>query len=153
LLAFFQRRLKGAGSHAPDLAQEVYLRVLRLNDTEAIRNPEAYLFTVAANIVKEQAVMARRARNTVDVERVPDEPQLQELPTLESDLDTQTRLAQLREALSQLPPKCQAAVILQYRHGLGQQEVAERLGISTHMVKKYVAQALVHCRRRLNRFS
>jgi RNA polymerase sigma-70 factor (ECF subfamily) len=153
LLAFLQRRLKGGREHAPDLAQEVYLRMLRLNDAEAIHNPEAYLFTVASNIAKEQAVMAHRAASAVDVEQAADEPQLQELPVFEHELDAHTRLTHLREALAQLPPKCQAAVILQYRHGLGQQEVAQRLGISTHMVKKYVSQALVHCRKRLSRFA
>jgi RNA polymerase sigma-70 factor (ECF subfamily) len=153
LLAFLQRRLKGGSAHAPDLAQEVYLRMLRLNDVEAIRNPEAYLFTVASNIAKEQAVMARRDRSSVGLEQALDEPQLQELPALEHELDADMRLTHLREALAQLPPKCRAAVLLQYRHGLSQQEVAERLGISTHMVKKYVAQALVHCRRRLSRFA
>jgi len=152
-VAFFQRRLKGSGGYAPDLAQEVYLRMLRLNDAEAIRDPEAYLFTVAGNIAKEQAVLVRRARSSVEVDQAMDEPQLHDLPMFEHELDAQTRVQRLREALAQLPPKCQAAVILQYRHGLGQREVAEQLGISTHMVKKYVAQALVHCRRRLSRFA
>jgi RNA polymerase sigma factor (sigma-70 family) len=149
LLAFFHRRLK-TSTHAPDLAQEVYLRMLRLNDVEAIRNPEAYLFTVASNVAKEQAVLDRRQASAVDLERAWDEPQLQELPVFERELDSGSRLARLREVLAQLPPKCRAAVALQYRHGLSQQEVAERLGVSTHMVKKYIAQALVHCRRRMS---
>jgi len=31
------------------------------------------------------------------------------------------------------------------------QEVALQLGVSTHMVKKYLSQALAHCRRRMAR--
>jgi len=38
------------------MAQEVYLRMLRLERPELIRSPEAYLFTIAANIVREQAL-------------------------------------------------------------------------------------------------
>ena len=30
-------------------------------------------------------------------------------------------------------------------------DIAQQLGISTHMVKKYLGQALVHCRRRMAR--
>ena len=53
--------------------------------------------------------------------------------------------------LEQLSPKCRAAVELQYWHGLSYEEIALRLGISTNMVKKYLSQGLVHCRRRMAR--
>ena len=38
-----------------------------------------------------------------------------------------------------------------YAHGLRYEEIALRLGVSTNMVKKYLSQALVHCRRRMAR--
>jgi RNA polymerase sigma-70 factor (ECF subfamily) len=53
--------------------------------------------------------------------------------------------------LAQLSPKCRAAVVLQYRYGLSYEDIAERLDVSPHMVKKYLAQALAHCRRRMAR--
>ena len=43
LQAFFFRRLR-TNADAANLAQEVYLRILRVNDPDTIRNPEAYLF-------------------------------------------------------------------------------------------------------------
>jgi len=54
LQTFFFRRVH---SHpdAAELAQEVYVRMLRVPDMEAIRNPEAYLYTVASNLGKEHA--------------------------------------------------------------------------------------------------
>ena len=60
-------------------------------------------------------------------------------------------IKRLREVLQQLPPKCHAAVVLQYWHGMSYEEIAQRLGVSTHMVKKYLSQALIHCRRRMAR--
>jgi RNA polymerase sigma-70 factor (ECF subfamily) len=53
--------------------------------------------------------------------------------------------------MKQLPPKWEAAVILHYTHGLSYREIASRLGVSPQMTKKYVAQALSHCRRRMAR--
>ena len=44
LQAFVYRRLR-TKSDAADLVQEVYLRMLRVSGTDAILNPEAYLFT------------------------------------------------------------------------------------------------------------
>ena len=38
---------------------------------------------------------------------------------------------------------------LHFFAGLTFEEIALQLGISTHMVKKYLSQALVHCRRRM----
>src|SRR5271165_5221267 len=48
LQAFFRRRIRSK-SDASDLAQEVYLRMLRISDQEAIRKPVHYLYTVANN--------------------------------------------------------------------------------------------------------
>ncbi len=34
---------------------------------------------------------------------------------------------------------------------LSYEEIAQRLGVSSNMVKKYLSKALVHCRRRMAR--
>ena len=150
LQTFFYRRIR-TKSDAPDLAQEVYVRMLRVSDTDAIRNPELYLYTVASNLVKEHAVLDRWQASGVDVDEASIQQRLGELPTLDGQLGTTQRVTRLRTVLAQLSPKCRAAVVLQYRHGLTYQEIAERLNVSPHMVKKYLAQALAHCRRRMAR--
>jgi RNA polymerase sigma-70 factor (ECF subfamily) len=150
LRAFFYRRVR----HQPDateLAQEVYLRMLRISDTDAIRNPEAYLYTVASNLAKEHRVLERRAASTIDIEAATGEELLADLPADTSQIDTDERVRRLREVLRHLPPKCHAAVVLQYWHGMSYEEIAGQLDISTHMVKKYLTQALAHCRRRMAR--
>jgi len=150
LHAFFYRRVR-TKQEVADLAQEVYLRMLRIPDADAIRSPEAYLFTVAGNLVKEQAVLEARRSAGVDVQDEAIAGQLAELPRFEAEIDSGARIERLREVLAQLPPKCRAAVVLQYQHGLSYQEIGERLGVSHHMVKKYLTQALAHCRRRMSR--
>jgi RNA polymerase sigma factor (sigma-70 family) len=150
LRAFLSRRVR-TQPDAAELAQEVYLRMLRVPDMEAIRNPEAYLYTVASNLAKEHARCEQQARFALDVTDPLVEEQLAELPAFGGELDAAQRIKRLREVLNQLPPKCHAAVVLQYWHGLSYKEIGQRLGISTNMVKKYLSQALVHCRRRMAR--
>ena len=58
LQAYFYRRVRRK-SDVADLTQEVYLRILRLGNSEAIRNPQVYLYTVASNLVKEHAILDR----------------------------------------------------------------------------------------------
>jgi len=150
LLAFFRRRIRSKAD-APDLAQEVYLRMLRVSDQEAIRSPVLYLYTVANNLVKEHAVLERRRASGIDIDEVATYEQLEMLPTFDGDFDAAQRTARLQAVLKQLPPKCQAAVLLRFTLGLSYREVAIRLGVSPQMARKYVVQALSHCRRRLAR--
>jgi|SRR5580658_9739467 RNA polymerase sigma factor (sigma-70 family) len=150
LRAFLLRRTR-RHPEAADIAQEVYVRMLRIPDMGAIRNPEAYLFTVASNLAKEYAQRESRDRMAVDVDDPAVQEQLAELPVFGGEVDTEQRIARLREVLEQLSPKCRAAVELQYWHGLSYEEIALRLGVSTHMVKKYLSQGLMHCRRRMAR--
>lgn len=150
LLAFFSRRVRES-SEAPDLAQEVYLRMLRVRDVEAIRNPEGYLFTVANNLAKEHAALDRRRASAIDVDEPGVNASLQTLPAYEKELDGMERTHRLHTVLAQLSPKCRAAVVLQYSQGLTYREIAVRLSVSPNMVKKYLAQALMHCRRRMTR--
>jgi DNA-directed RNA polymerase specialized sigma24 family protein len=42
-------------------------------------------------------------------------------------------------------------VALRFWQGQSYDEIAQRLDISANMVKKYLSQALVHCRRRMQR--
>ena len=150
LQAFFRRRIR-AKPEAPDLTQEVYLRMLRVTGAELIRNPEGYLYTVANNLLKERAVIERRQR----AERVQIDAEIEEMladfSLPEHEVDRERRIARLREVLLQLTPKCRATLVLQYRHGFSYQEIGDQLGISTSMVKKYLAQALAVCRQRMHR--
>jgi hypothetical protein len=87
LHTFFLRRIRSKAD-AADLAQEVYLRMLRVSDHESIRNPADYLYRVANNLVKEQAA-------AVDIDDAPEQEELQTLPAFDADLDRRQRIARL----------------------------------------------------------
>jgi RNA polymerase sigma factor (sigma-70 family) len=150
LQTFFRRRIRSQAD-VPDLAQEVYVRMLRIRDPEAIRNPVHYLYTVANNLVKEHAVLEHRQASCIDIDEAPAQEQLETLPAFDLDLDVTQRVARLGVVLKQLRPKCRAAVVLRFTHELSYREIGIHLGVSPQMARKYVAQALGHCRRRMAR--
>jgi RNA polymerase sigma factor (sigma-70 family) len=148
LHSFFSRRIKSRFDSA-DLVQEVYARMLRVKDKDAIRNPEGYLYTVASNLVYEHAVLSQRQAVQADESAL--ELHHDHGPALEEIFDTQARARRLSQVLRELSPKCRAVVYMKYQHGLSYQEIAEHLGLSSHMVQKYIGLALGHCRRRMTR--
>jgi len=150
LRAFLGRRVRQHVDIA-DLVQDVYVRMLGVRDIEIVRNPEAYLYTVASNLAKEYAVRERSAREALNVDDPAVQEQLAELPAFGACIDAEARIKRMREVLRQLPPKCHAAVVLAYWHGMSYEAIAARLEVSPHMVKKYLSQALMHCRRRMAR--
>ena len=146
LSALFRRRL-GRDADIDDLVQDVYVQMLRADDSE-IRNPVAYLFAVAENSCKKRARELGRRRKQIDV----DDPVVQEefaaIPNLEVQLDDETRRRRTSKALHELSPKCQAVAAMHYGHGMNYAEIAAVLEVSPNMVKKYVMHALAHFRRR-----
>ena len=143
---FFRRRIRTKAS-APDLAQEVYMRMLRVSDPLSIRNPAVYLYTVANNLVKEYAALDRRETSgrNIDEARTSEQLEPETVAALEGELDTKQRIARLEVVLRQLRPKCRAAVVLRFTHELSYREIGIHLGISPQMARKYVDQALAHC--------
>jgi RNA polymerase sigma factor (sigma-70 family) len=151
LQAYFYRRIR-IKSDAPDLAQEVYVRMLRVSDADAIRNPQLYLYTVASNLLKEHALLERRQAGRMDIDAASVQQQLGDLPALDGALNANQLEGRLRAAMEQLPARWRTAVILQYRYGLTYEQIADRLAVSPSMVKKYLGQALGRCRQYMARW-
>jgi RNA polymerase sigma factor (sigma-70 family) len=149
LHAFFYRRIRSKHD-AVDLVQEVYVRMLRVKDSDAIRNPEGYLFAVANNLVYEQAILNKRQTAIADSDELLIQGELARPAGFEEMFDTQIRAKRLREVLAQLPPRCRASVYMKYHLGLSYEQIADYLEVSPHMVQKYLGVALAHCRRRMS---
>jgi RNA polymerase sigma factor (sigma-70 family) len=143
LRRYLATRLRAASHDVPDLIQEVYLRLLRVSRPESIRNPEAYLFTIANHVLHQYALRQSASPGAAEL--------LESIPAKDgtdpsSEAEMQQRMQELDRALSQLSYKAQAALILYRRDGFSLEEVAETLGVSLAMVKKYLAKAILHCR-------
>ena len=60
-------------------------------------------------------------------------------------VDMLEALCELDALLNQLNPKARAAFLLAHLDGYTYLEIATRLDVSERMVKKYMAQAMLHC--------
>jgi RNA polymerase sigma factor (sigma-70 family) len=148
LRRFLTTRVRNAAD-VPDLVQEVFLRMLRIPDHEAIRSPEAYLFTVAQHVAHQHAITASKAPLPVEIEKMLTE--LQEAPPDPlAEMSAQESLEALERALHRLTPRERATFVFHRRDGLTLQAIAERLGVSRHSVKKYMARALIELRAQLS---
>jgi RNA polymerase sigma-70 factor (ECF subfamily) len=134
-------RMRNAAADVPDLMQEVFLRLLRLDNHEAIRNSQAYLYTVASHVLHQHALRQAAAGAAADMSDV-----AAELARADNDpatqLELEQRFEQLGNRLQQASPGAYATLILHRCHGLPLEEISQQLGVSYSMTKKYLATAL-----------
>lgn len=142
LLRFLKRRV--GSQDAPDLLQETYVRVRRYAASEAISNPEAFLFKTASNIAKNHRSRLEMEQRYVDAGDVPENVP-EGYPLQDDQFDGQRRVKRLEEAILSLPPRCREVFILLRIEELPAEEVARRLGISRNMVQKHLHLALQRC--------
>jgi RNA polymerase sigma-70 factor (ECF subfamily) len=131
---------------ADDLVQESFLRMLRARTEGSIRNPKAFLFTTARNLALD---LFRRGRVVQFETLVGIEDSLVETSSASSaeSLNRRQELAILFEAIDILPPRCREIMKLQKLHGLSNQQIASRLGISINTVNTQLVIGLAKCRR------
>jgi RNA polymerase sigma factor (sigma-70 family) len=147
LIRFLQTRLPSV-QDAREVAQEAYVRLLQLDQPEAIGFLRAYLFKTAAHIATDrlrhrQIVRQNETSNAFDTFQMAS-------PTMEK-IAAQQDLDIVNAALDELSPKCREVFLLRRLGNLQTEEVARQTGIGGRMVRLYVAQALTHCHRSLQR--
>lgn len=147
LQRYLMRRLEHA-QNAQDLAQEVYLRLLRVGSVDLVRQPQAYLYRIASHVVYEFRLREQREQKyiTINSEVMDELADSVGEPSAEEQWRTMSTERELARLFAQLPPVEQAIVLLQKRDGLSYKEVAEKLDLSVHTVKKYLFRALLRLR-------
>nr|WP_311629304.1 sigma-70 family RNA polymerase sigma factor [Pseudomonas sp. AS2.8] len=137
-----QRRL-GCLGQAADLAQDTFVRLLaREGELERLREPRAFLATVAQGLLANH--WRRQALERAYLEALAARPQAVQ-PSPEAQALILETLTELDALLDCLPGRVRQAFLLAQLEGLTYAVIAERLGVSERMVKKYMAQAMLHC--------
>lgn len=148
LRRFLVRRVRNTAD-IPDLIQEIFLRMMRIPDHDAIRSPEAYLFTVARHVVQQHTLRQSAAPLSVELHDILAESPANATADPELEVTAQQCLAALNRALDSLPPRARAAFLMHRRDGVTIEEIGRSFGVSRPMAKKYLAQALLHLRKAL----
>jgi RNA polymerase sigma-70 factor (ECF subfamily) len=138
LVRYLTRRL-GDRDWAEEVAQETFLRALR---QESMTNERAWLFTVANNLVRDDARKDARRRRHLELlrEQTRDDRVEPEPTTLERAQEA----AMARKAIDALAERDRLALLMR-EEGLDYDEIAEALGLSVGSIGTTLARA----RRRL----
>ena len=158
LVAWFKRWRKPIRqwlSHRPsvptadldDLAQEVFLRLLRYSDDVAIDNPQGYLFRIAANVANEWQERARHRRPH-------DDSWLEDLQVEFSDEPENTIAREvareyMQEAVNKLPRRQREVLLLHVNDGLTYKQIAERQGLTYRVILRDLTRAYSQLRMQL----
>ena len=153
LVHFLTKRL-GSAEEAEDVAQEAYLRLMKVEHLEELASPRGYLFRTAANLAVDrirQRTRLARQRQQVALQARSEQggPGSPDAASPESEFQARERVDQAAEVLRRLPEKCRCAFILHRIQGLSHAEIGRELGVSRKMVEKYVSRALGRLRKRL----
>ncbi|MBC7858749.1 MAG: sigma-70 family RNA polymerase sigma factor [Burkholderiaceae bacterium] len=138
------RKKLGCAHNAADLAHDTFARVLHAPPTHELREPRAFLSTVAHGLMVNQLRRQALERAYLDAlawrrESFSPGPEARALVV--------ETLLEIDALLDGLPPKARQAFLLSQLEGLRYAEIAGRLNVSLSMVKKYMLQAITHCMR------
>ncbi|MDY6946009.1 MAG: RNA polymerase sigma factor [Pseudomonadota bacterium] len=122
-----------------DLAQEVFLRLLRYSDDITVDNPQGYLFRIAANVANEWRERSR-------VRRPHDDSWLEELQ-IESGEQPENAFSRSRTneyvqaAVDRLPPRQREVLLLHVNEGLTYKQIAQQRGLTYRIVLRDLTRA------------
>lgn len=144
---WFSRRASVPRAEIDDLAQEVFLRLLRYSDDVTVDNPQGYLFKIAANVANEWRERSR-------VRQPHDRSWLDELQIDPSDQPDnamfQNRVSKhLQAAVDQLPRRQREVLLLHVNEGLTYKQIADRLGVTYRIVLRDLTRAYASLRMQL----
>lgn len=128
-----------------DVAQEVFLRLMRYDRTELIEHPQAYLFKMASNVAAEWAIRGRYAKGR--------EPSWLVHVASEDLVENEANHIALQDAiecaLKTLTPRQREVMKLQFFEGLGRTEIAGRLHTTERSVKRVLMKSYARLRAEL----
>ena len=144
---FFARR--GAREDADDLVQETFAKLTATQrGLERVERPEAYVTTVAVNVLRDRARSAARRALLLDRAdgaggEVDDDPYRL--------LENRQSLRAIEAALSTMNPRRRRIFLLHRLEQLTYAEIGQVVGMSEKGVKKQMAKALVELRQAMDR--
>ncbi|QGL63938.1 sigma-70 family RNA polymerase sigma factor [Stenotrophomonas maltophilia] len=142
LLGWLRRRTHNAEC-AADLTQDTFVRLLsRQVDPAELRLPRAYLATIAHALLVNHWQRADLERAYLAALAAQPEPVH---PSAEEHTQALQLLHAIADMLQGLAERPRRAFLMARLSGMGYAQIGQHLGVSERMVKKYMAQAMLHC--------
>jgi RNA polymerase sigma factor (sigma-70 family) len=139
LHAYLTRRLRSKDG-ASDLAQEVFVRFMRIDRSEWVRKPAAYLTQIANQVVAEFRL--QQSRIPVDGSDVLEKAEADGKLLADIDLlEAEHAKRELQRLLPKLSSDHRTVFLLRKRDGFSTHEIAKIMRISHYKVKRYLVQA------------
>lgn len=141
LCAWLRRRL-GCVEHAADLAQDTFIRVLLQRKASDLREPRAYLSSIARSLMID--MFRRRALEQAYLETLAARPAAQDVSSETRFMIIET-LLEIDRLLDGLGARTRGIFLMAQLDGLSYVEIGRQLNLSVTTVKKHAARALTHC--------
>lgn len=135
------RKKLGNTSDAADLAQDTFVRIIKLQNAAEIQEPRTYLATVAKSILID--FIRRKTLERAYLEAIAEMPQAY-VPSPEEQLVVMEALFEMDTILNGLGPKVKQTFMLSQFDELSYTQIAEKLDISLRTVNNYMAKAMEH---------
>ncbi len=145
LIAFLSTKVDTVAD-AHEIAQEAYVRMLRLERRDEIGFLRAYLFRIAANLaVDHQRAQSLRRQQQVQAHTEDLFSGWLTPPSVEHEAVASERMRRIRSALRNLPAATSRAFVMRIVEGREFPDIAASMGIAERTVRYHVTRALAYC--------
>jgi RNA polymerase sigma-70 factor (ECF subfamily) len=142
----------GAGPPEPaDVAQTAFARFAALKDAGAVKNPKAFLYATARNIVVDHHRRVQTHKSYAQTVINDAEEEILDGITPERVLLGKEALRIIRETIRGLPHKQRRVLLLHRLHNQSFTEISRRTGWSQSDVRRQVCRAMAAIERALDR--
>ena len=141
LCGWLRKRL-GCVDLAADLAQDTFVRVLTQRKAPELREPRAYLSTIARSLMID--TFRRRALEQAWLETLAARPEAVDVSPETRLLIIET-LMEIDQLLDGLGGRTREIFLMAQLDGLSYVEIARQMNVSVNTVKKHAVRALTHC--------
>jgi RNA polymerase sigma-70 factor (ECF subfamily) len=148
VLVRFLTARTGSSDGAEDIAQDAWLKIRSLSPDliAEIRQPQAFLYRLVANLALDRD-KARRRAGARDLEWrrahvTANDDDRADAPSAEDVAWARLKLERVVAAIDAMPARAAQAFRLHKIEGLNQADVAARMGVSRSAVEKYISASL-----------
>lgn len=128
--------------NAADLAQDTFVRVLMQREAKELREPRAFLATIARGLLIDHYRRASLERAYLDaLASLPEA----EVPSPQTRAEILETLVEIDRLLDGLKPRVREAFLLSQLDGMTYPQIAERMGLSLSSIQQYMTLAFSHC--------